>query len=162
MPTPPHLTEDDIQHYIPDPYFSRGKKYFAHNPIHNPAVRNDRLEGYCTGTEPEPYWVVVTFAGDNLRATHCSCPLGGQCKHVVALLLLWANEPEGFVKRQAIDVALRTMTREELVALVDEMLKREPQLEDLLNTSSPPKIQKRQTRRPRRLSAGPSRTVRGR
>jgi hypothetical protein len=65
--------------------------------------------------------------------------MGGGCKHVVALLLAWVHKPEEFSARQPVDTVLAGKTKDELIALVQAMLQREPELERLLDLPMPNK-----------------------
>lgn len=51
-----------------------------------------RLIGTCRGTEVEPYRQRIEIRGEGNRIEldgECSCPVGYNCKHVVALVLTW-------------------------------------------------------------------------
>ena len=57
------------------------------------------LEGEVQGSLPDPYWVNVTLhAAANGQVTYfdgnCSCPVGADCKHAIALALKAASESE--------------------------------------------------------------------
>lgn len=145
MPTLPYLTEDDVEAYIPDPYFERGRNYYHNGQIFDTVRRGQQIEGYCEGSAPEPYHIVITLDDDRITGDSCSCPMGGGCKHVAALLLAWAHKPKTFVKRQPVGSALKDKTKEELAGLVQEMLKREPDLERLIDLPTPGPKGKRRT-----------------
>jgi hypothetical protein len=135
----PHLTESDVENYLPDPYFQRGRNYYHSGAIFDTVLRGDRIEGYCEGSASEPYHVVVTLDEDGIAGDVCTCPMGGDCKHVVALLLAWVHKPEEFSARQPVDTALAGKTKDELIALVQAMLQRAPELERLLDLPMPSK-----------------------
>ncbi len=59
----------------------------------NPVRSGQALYAQVQGTEL--YDVTVTCLPKVILSS-CSCPLGGQCKHVYALLLKWLREPEAF------------------------------------------------------------------
>lgn len=142
----PRLTEADVEGYIPDPYFERGRNYYHSGAISDAVRRGNQIEGYCEGSAPEPYHVVVTLDEDGITGDECSCPMGGGCKHVVALLLTWAHKPKQFSKREAVDTMLERKTKDELIALVQAMLIRAPELERLIDLPTPGKGGKRRTR----------------
>jgi uncharacterized Zn finger protein len=136
--TLPGLTEAEVRDWIPDPYFSRGQNYYRRGNVFNTIRRGEALEARCEGSEPQPYRIKITFSGsDHLRRARCSCPMGGSCKHVVAVLLAWVHEPETFVEREPLHTVLARKSREELMALVMEMLEREPELEELVDFPLP-------------------------
>lgn len=133
----PHLTEDDVENYIPDPYFQRGRSYYHGGAIFDTVRRGSRIEGYCEGSAPEPYHVVVMLDKDSIVGDECTCPMNGGCKHVVALLLTWVHKPDEFAERQPVDSALASRSKDELIALVKAMLQRQPELERLLDLPMP-------------------------
>lgn len=53
---------------------------------------------------------------------------GGLCKHRIALLLAWVREPESFREIQPLDDLLRQRSQEDLIQLIKDMLKRQPDL----------------------------------
>ena len=131
------LTADDIRNQTDDGSFSRGKAYERQGRIHHTVLRDATIEGLCDGSESTPYHVWATLArpgqsGINPRDYSCNCPRGGFCKHVVALLLSWVHKPEQFVTRASVADQLASTSREDLVALVQRMIQRYPDLELLV------------------------------
>jgi uncharacterized Zn finger protein len=133
MASLPRLSESIIKSYIPDPYFARGKNYYRNGQISDTIRRGNVIEGDCQGSEYEPYRVKATLGSKSVESSECSCPIGGGCKHVVALLLAWHYQSGAFEERQPVGDALEEKGREELIALVREMIKREPELEYLID-----------------------------
>jgi uncharacterized Zn finger protein len=131
------LTEAAIKQVTPDPYFSRGLNYYRNGAVHDLTWRGQQLTAFCEGSQAEPYRVVVELEDRQVVSTSCSCPMSGGCKHVAAVLLQWAHAPETCEEREPIEVLLKNKEREELVALVLEMLKRAPELEGLLDLPMP-------------------------
>jgi len=144
-----HLSEKDAENYIPDPYFQRGRNYYHSGTISDTVRRGNRIEGYCEGSASEPYHVVVTLGKESIVGDECSCPMGGGCKHVVALLLAWVHQSDEFIEHEPVDSALAGKTKDELIALIQAMLQRSPGLERLLNLSVPDQTKKRGQRRTR-------------
>lgn len=145
-PSLPRLTEADVKRYIASPYFERGQSYYRNGHIFDTARRGNQLEGYCEGSAPEPYRIVVTLEKNGI-SYRCSCPMGGGCKHTAALLLAWVHHPDSFSAREPIDQTLASKDKDELIALIQEMLKREPELERLLDLPIPGKTKKGEKRR---------------
>ena len=133
----PHLTEKDVENYIPDPYFQRGRNYYHSGAIFDTVRRGSRIEGYCEGSASEPYHVLVTLDEDGIAGDDCTCPMDGDCKHVVALLLAWVHKPDEFSEREPTEDALAGKTKDELIALVQAMLQHAPELERLLDLPLP-------------------------
>ena len=145
MPTSlPRLSEDLIKRYVPDPSFGRGRSYYRNGAIFDTVRRGNQIEGFCAGSTPEPYQVKVTLTKNGIAGNECSCPVGGSCKHVVALLLTWVHAPDRFEARDSVDAMLERKSKYELTALIKEMLKRSPELERLIDLPVPGKGGQRQ------------------
>src|SRR5258708_40254330 len=89
---------------------------------------------FCHGSGLSPYRVVVTLlpAGDKsahkVVSASCSCPRGGFCKHLVALLLTWIHQPERFVVRSRLMGRVSEKSREEILHLLDKLVQRQPDI----------------------------------
>ena len=96
--------------------------------------QGNELRAYCEGSSYESYRVSATWDKQGLDSTHCTCPYdwGGLCKHRVALLLAWVHEPESFQAIAPLDELLADRSKDELILLIKEMLKRQPDLARLL------------------------------
>jgi uncharacterized Zn finger protein len=134
-----HLTEQDIQAQTDDGSFSRGRSYARQGRIHDTVLRGDVIEALCDGSGYLPYVVHARLArpgeaGPNPKDFSCTCPRGDFCKHIVALLLTWVGDPARFVERPSVATAIAGKSPEELAALVQEMIRRYPDLELLLDT----------------------------
>ncbi len=86
---------------------------------------------------PQPYRLRVVFGTEGIEEANCSCPVGGggHCKHVAALLIAWLEEPDAFRGVAELDADLERRSREELIALIKQMLLLQPDLETLLETA---------------------------
>jgi uncharacterized Zn finger protein len=134
----PALSEADAGRYLGGT-LERGRPYYAGGALSDLRREGRTLHGRCQGTAYEPYRVRATFDAQSITRTHCSCPVGGDgyCKHVAALLLAWCHSPEEFVAIEELDAALGRRSKEELIALIKQMLRRQPDLEVLLETPLP-------------------------
>lgn len=132
----PQLTTADVQEYFYETYFDRGLKYFRQGRIMNPRREGMVLKADCQGSRGAPYQVEATLELYGIEATACSCPIGFDCKHAVALLLSWVMHPEDFEERASMDVSLRerleACTKEQLIALVVDLAARQPSAANLL------------------------------
>jgi uncharacterized Zn finger protein len=137
MSTLPKLTFSDVQDYFYERFFERGLAYYNSGYIFETIRRGNILEARCTGSMPNPYRVRATLSANGIESTDCSCPIGGGCKHAAALLLVWVHCPEEFEPREAIEDILTRRSKKELVFLIREMVKREPDLEILLDLPLP-------------------------
>jgi uncharacterized Zn finger protein len=95
------------------------------------------LRADCQGSRYEPYQVSVTLTKDGVGETFCTCPYdhGGICKHIVALLLTYVHKPQAFRVIQPLEEMLVQRSKEELIALIGEIVKREPGLMSLVELS---------------------------
>jgi len=126
----PKLTEAIIRKLANEQSFSRGKSYYDKEAITEPLRQGMNLRGQCEGSDYEPYDISVTLDKDGVADMSCSCPYdwGGACKHIVALLLAYLNEPESFHVIPAVETLLDGKSREELIAIITDMINREPKL----------------------------------
>src|SRR5262249_42963800 len=131
------LSDDIIARQTDAGSFSRGKTYFRGKRIFNAVRRGPLLRARCRGSSGGPYIVQAILAPADRAKTknpityQCTCPRGGFCKHVVALLLTWIDKPESFDVRPPIADLLAGKSREELLALIEAMLAADPNLEPL-------------------------------
>lgn len=139
MSTIPTITTDDIRARVGESSFERGQQYFRRDAIFDARRQGMMLKARCEGSRPEAYRVRVSFGADGIVDAHCSCPVGGGgcCKHVAALLLTWREKPEEFTEVEELDAALERRNKAELIALIQQMLRRQPELETLLETPLP-------------------------
>jgi len=130
----PSLTEDNIRHLATPQSFERGKRYYASVSVLDAERRGNTLVAHIQGSQYEPYRVTVTLGSVGIEKTACTCPYdwGGVCKHVVATLLTWVREPDSFHVLAPVDELLAGRSKEDLIALVKEMIAREPDLARLL------------------------------
>ncbi len=138
----PKLTEAQVKNYIYGQYFDRGQDYFQRGQVFGPIRRGNMLEARCEGSLPSPYRVRATLGprpdgAEGILSTDCSCPVGGGCKHAAALLLMWVHHPERFSELETMDALLEKRSKHELIVLVKEMIKRDPDLETLLDLPLP-------------------------
>ncbi|MDQ1363159.1 MAG: hypothetical protein QG652_1020, partial [Pseudomonadota bacterium] len=92
----PNIDADHIKRYFGPTYFSRGLDYWKRGNVVSLNVmalsnREYELSASVLGSEPEPYEVDINLkqgiSGIWGFKSECSCPLGYDCKHVVASLL---------------------------------------------------------------------------
>lgn len=133
----PQLTEDTIRQYVGAESFRRGENYFRGGMIFNARHADTMLKADCHGSGGNIYRVRATIEDDRIEEADCSCPLGGYCKHIAALLLTWLNQPDDFHTIEETDTSLERRSKEELIALVKQMLLRAPDLESLLELPLP-------------------------
>lgn len=135
----PDLSEEDVLERVGDRSFERGKDYYHHGAIYDVRRQGTTLKARCQGSRSEAYRLSVTLGPSGIASADCSCPVGdgGYCKHVAALLLAWINHPDDFREVADLDAGLAARSKGELIALIKQMLLREPDLEVLLETPLP-------------------------
>src|SRR5215218_8145736 len=92
------LTEAHVRELASEKSFERGQTYYREGAILEPVRQEMELRAQCEGSDYEPYQVGATLTKSGIAETSCTCPYGygGICKHVVALLLTYAHEPQAF------------------------------------------------------------------
>ena len=132
----PDITEDQIQDRCTKNVFSRGEGYFYDEAIENPMFHGWTLSANCQGSEVTPYHVSVELTPTGIADTECSCPYdwGGDCKHIVALLLTYVHEIEEIRSVDPILTAIAEKPRATLLSIISELLKREPTLLPIVET----------------------------
>ncbi|MBP8972641.1 MAG: SWIM zinc finger family protein [Anaerolineae bacterium] len=120
--------------------FARGESYYHKGAIFDTVRRGHDLEGRCEGSDYAPYHVRVTLdEKGGVKEASCTCPYdrGGDCKHIVALLLTYLHEPECFAERAPIEDTLLERSKEQLVTLIRQMIARYPDLQALIDRPVP-------------------------
>ena len=90
------LTENEIREIYGDKTFFKGQNYYDGGHVLRPAKVENTLYAQVLGSAAMPYEVRAYIDDNNMR-TECSCPVGNMCKHGVALLLQWINDPSSFI-----------------------------------------------------------------
>jgi len=100
--------------------FNKGKEYYNENRVITALIDGDLLQGLVVGTRV--YRVTVSLSDLSNR---CSCPLGGDCKHVVALLLFYLNDNDSVIDTIKLKAELRERSKEELINIIIKALEGE-------------------------------------
>jgi len=104
---PQQITASWLAHVTDAGAWQRGRRYFRQGRAELEQaiqVKGDQivLSGQCRGSEFEPYRQHVSIRAGRKQPIlngECSCPVGFNCKHVVALVLTWlALEPREAVQ----------------------------------------------------------------
>jgi uncharacterized Zn finger protein len=127
---PLQLTPDQIHQRCTEQSFTRGLDYFHDGAIDNPVLHGYTLSATCEGTDIDPYRVTVELMPTGIASTYCSCPYdwGGDCKHIVALLLTYAHEPDTILSLEPLFATLEAKPKSSLLQVISELLKRAPEL----------------------------------
>ncbi|MDB5289863.1 MAG: hypothetical protein JWL69_1104 [Phycisphaerales bacterium] len=134
----PKLTEKAILNLVGERSLRLGREYVADGSLFETRLQGKSIRARCHGNSGGPYRVIATFNASGI-SSDCSCPVGGggQCKHVGALLLAWMKEPGQFTAVEELDQALKNRSKEELVAILRQVIRQHPDLESLLHTPLP-------------------------
>ncbi len=138
MDTVPVIVETDVQNWVGTKSFQKGYRYFEDEAILNPRQRGQSLIAECQGSQPTPYRVEIRLGPDGILWGSCTCTAGegGHCKHAAALLLTWLHEPGMFVEVPELDKLLENRTKDDLISLIQQMVSRHPDLEQMLELSA--------------------------
>ncbi len=115
----------------------RGKEYLANHLVGTLIRRGNKIEADVIGSAPHPYRVRVEFDDINVSNATCSCPFKGWCKHIVAVLLAYAEQPGQIETRPPLDKNLAMLDRAQLQALLLELADRIPRMTDLIEAALP-------------------------
>ena len=132
----PRLTEAQVKKLTDVGSFERGQRYFKNGSVIEPLLQGNELRAQCAGSEYEPYELSVTFNKQGVEEMDCSCPRGGTCKHLVALLLLYVHQPNAIHRVPPLKVMLAQRKREELIEIISQMVKREPKLVSVIELAT--------------------------
>lgn len=134
----PEIGEELILEWVGTKAFERGYKYYEDDAVLNPRLRGDSLIAECRGSQPIPYRVEIQLGPDGIQQGNCTCPAGegGHCKHAAALMLAWVYEPVNFHEIPELDLILENRSKGELIELIQHMITRHPDLEQLLELSA--------------------------
>jgi uncharacterized Zn finger protein len=137
------LTANGIADQTDSGSFKRGRAYAHSGHIFAAILRENTLRARCRGSSGGPYLVSATLAEAGKKKARnpvdfaCNCPRGGFCKHVVALLLTWVERPESFDVRPPLSALLAGKSHDELIALIERLLRDNPELERVVELPLP-------------------------
>lgn len=105
------LTDSIIRAGANEKVFARGQELFRNNAISDAAIRGNILTGYCEGMQSPFYKVRAELDRGGVRAASCDCEydFDGYCKHIVALLLTFARDPERLLSATILRSASRSL-----------------------------------------------------
>ena len=114
--------------------FERGESLYERGAIFLPLRRDNVISAQCVGTYSDYYHVSAAFDEAGALTTDCACPYdwGGDCKHIVAMLLAYLYEPERFRAGAGRREELMSLAKEDLVDIIEQMGARYMGLEDII------------------------------
>jgi uncharacterized Zn finger protein len=131
------LSEAAIRAGATEKSFARGRELFRRVAVSRAAIQGRALSGVCEGSDSPFYRVRAELDEGGVRSASCTCPydFGGYCKHVIALLLSYAHEPESFAVRKEPAELLSELSREQLLALLTKLVGEQPDLYELIEAA---------------------------
>ena len=115
--------------------FARGQALYDSDALTELTRKGDALNGLCEGSQAPFYQVKATLDAGGVASASCSSPFNfpGYCKHIVALLLAFADDPQQFTESFDIKPQLAQLNREQLLSLFDQLLADLPEMNDWLS-----------------------------
>lgn len=147
------LTKSTIKSLAHTTSYSRGRDLLRDGALDELTRHGDLFSGECEGSEGSVYRLSARIVDGQVSDANCTCPYSysGICKHLVALLLAWEDQPEKFSdlavkpkeKTSTLLKKLLTKNREELADLIVQLVESDPKLapviKSLLQNSLSPK-----------------------
>jgi len=137
------LTEEIIRGRASDQSYQKGREYYRSGAIYNPAWQSMAggimLTAQCEGSSAPSYHLHVELDAGGVRSASCTCPYdwGGDCKHIVALLLTYLHKRDEFSEQKRVEDLLAGMEKDSLVALIARLVERNPELHDEIEMAIP-------------------------
>ncbi len=126
------LMDAMIKLRTPPKVFERGLGYYHDGSVLSVIRRGNVLTAEVEGSEEEPYLVSVIFSANGIEEADCTCPYSeewdGWCKHIVAALLFFRDEPGRTEERSPLKARLENLSREQLEGLLLTLTVRDPAL----------------------------------
>lgn len=125
------ITEADILLNASPQSFQRGREYQRGGAVLSLVRRADGLVAEVDGSEPRPYRVQITFSAAGVSAVACTCPYdwADWCKHVVAVLLAYLDQPEAIEEQPPLETTLAGLSAEDLRGVLLRLSRRSPSFE---------------------------------
>src|SRR5262245_61974411 len=116
------ITERTIRALATPESFARGRSYLDEGAVSDLIRRGDRLTAEVEGSDFAPYQVSIGLHDGGVAEARCTCPYdwGGYCKHIVAVLLKFANEPTRTIERKSLAELLRGLDQAQLIELLEK------------------------------------------
>lgn len=115
-----NLSEKDIQARASAQSFAKGQSYYRSGCVEDVVRRGDVVTASVEGSEYEPYQVQITLdetgVAGGIADASCTCPYdwGGDCKHIVAVLLALVHRDEMVEEKPALETLLAGLTEAQL------------------------------------------------
>ena len=130
------LTETIIRNLTTAQSFARGEDYYHSGAVYELQKRGNTIIAEVEGSSYEPYQVTIELTEDEIISTYCTCPYdwGGDCKHIVAVLLTYLHQSDPITERPPAEELLANLGEAELRELLTALLNSEPHLIEWVET----------------------------
>ena len=135
MNTIPAVSELTARKFVGEQNYRDGKKYFRSGFLHNLRKQGKMLTGDYSGPDGE-LAMKITFNERGIASTSCTCGKKSHCKHAAALLVAWQQQPLKFTQVGTVRMMLERLSKDELIALIEQVFLQQPELERLLEAPS--------------------------
>jgi uncharacterized Zn finger protein len=134
---PPQISIHEIEALVEPKVFARGEDYFHDGMVLRVVVRGSELFAEVQGSDDEPYHVRIALSDDGIGDTTCTCPYdwGDVCKHTVAALLAYLQEPDMIETGTPLDDLLVDLSAPQLRAIVRRLVTAQPDLIDVVEAA---------------------------
>ncbi|MEW5873218.1 MAG: SWIM zinc finger family protein [Chloroflexota bacterium] len=115
------LTEEIIRQRASAQSYQKGRDYYDSGSIYNPSWQSTpggvALMAHCEGSSAPSYRLRAELDSGGVQTASCTCPYdrGGNCKHIVALLLTYLHRPEKFSEHKGLDELLAGLEKDVLL-----------------------------------------------
>ena len=139
MSSLPRLTEVDIRERAIDSSFERGYGYYRDGTVLEIALRGNQVIAEVEGSDYDPYQVSIGLSEHGIEHATCTCPYdwGGDCKHIVAVLLTYIHSPEDMEELPSMEAILADLNRDQLQELIMELVNSQPGLARIIQRRFP-------------------------
>ncbi|NOH03385.1 MAG: hypothetical protein HND47_16190 [Chloroflexi bacterium] len=137
------LTEEIIRGRASDQSYEKGREYYRSDAIYNPSLQSTAsgvvLTAQCEGSSAPSYRLRAELDAGGVRSASCTCRYdwGGDCKHIIALLLMYLHKRDEFSEQKGVDELLAGLEKDALAALVTHLVERNPDLYDEIEMAIP-------------------------
>ena len=137
------LTEEIIRGRASDQSYQKGHEYFRSGAIYNPSWESMAggilLTAQCEGSTAPSYRLHVELDAGGVRSASCTCPYdwGGDCKHIIALLLMYLHKRDEFSEQKSLKDLLAGLEKDSLLHLINRLVERNPDLYDEIEMAIP-------------------------
>jgi uncharacterized Zn finger protein len=128
------LTEEIIRQRASAQSYQKGRETYDVGRIYDPSWQSTPgglvLMAHCEGSSALSYRLRVELDAGGVRLASCTCPYdwGGDCKHIIALLLMYLHQPEEFSEQKSLTELLAGLEKDALLALITRLVQNDPDL----------------------------------